>query len=280
MLVVGAAALTGHVATSIVLILAVVAGLPHGATDAVVGRHVFRFFGSTWWLPFLAAYVGLAALVLGMWAALPTFMLATFLVLSVIHFGMQDGESKRASGSWFDVVAHGGAPIVVPALFHTVEVERLFTILAGQGGSTVLWLIAGPAVGIWVIAVAVVVYRASETGKPIASLLDLGLTSTLFAVAPPLVAFSFYFALLHTPRAFVSQHRRGSLPAMRQSLSLTAMACFLGFCIYYAGQKIDFDANVVRTSFMLLSALTVPHMALEYGARKLPTRTAISYERS
>ena len=41
-----------------------------------------------------------------------------------------------------------------------------------------------------------------------------------------------------------------------------AIACVLGLC--HVGSRLAADDNIVRSSFMLLGALTVPHMALHW----------------
>lgn len=50
-------------------------------------------------------------------------------------------------------------------------------------------------------------------------------------------------------------------------LALTVLGLALGGVIFIAGAGMTVGDNVVRTAFLLLSALTVPHMWLEWRAR-------------
>lgn len=265
------AVLTGHVAGASLLALAVVAGLTHGTTDVSVARRGLRRFGRWRCIPFLMGYLGLIGMTLAAWAWTPTAMLAIFLLLSTIHFGIQDAGETSGSVDWAAVFAHGAAPIVVPAFVHPDEVVRLFATLVGNQAEAVQAIVAGPVAGIWALAVIVtgavtVGRRDGPGGAAWTALADLALVCLLFAVASPLVAFALYFALLHTPRAFAAQREKAdAIPAV-QMVGLTVLACVLALGIYRFGSGLTVDDGIVRTSFMLLGALTVPHMALDWLA--------------
>ena len=256
----------GNVAGSTLLALAVVAGLPHGASDLQAGRKLLRSVGPTWWAAFLLGYLGLVGATLMAWSLAPSVMLAVFLLLSIVHFGMQDASDR----SPLAVVVHGGVPIVVPALFHPQEVERIFDILIGDQAGPLTSAIAGPVAVLWALTVSLLVWRALKTDAALRAkrawpaLADLLLVILLFAATSPLVAFSFYFALLHTPRALLQQ-RYWRMPAPSfQTIGLTGLAFLLGLGILLLSPSLTPEAAIIRTSFILLSALTVPHMALEY----------------
>lgn len=255
--------LSGHVAATGLLALAVVAGLPHGTGDIGSAQRSFRQFGRTWWVPFLLGYLALVAVTLVAWSLLPATMLIVFLLLSIAHFGAQDVRATSCSSDWVAIITHGGVPIIVPALFHYDEVTRLFAVLIGEQAGAVSNLLAGPVACIWALAVAATVFDSlRRKGTALPGIADLALVGVLFAVAPPLVAFALYFALLHTPRAFFAHRGEGTLPSPVQMAGLTALGCGLGLAIFHFGPHLSTNENVVRTSFLLLSALTVPHMAL------------------
>lgn len=261
--VVAGVVLPTNVSPSLLLALAVVAGLPHGAADFNEGRRAFRSFGAYWWRPFLLGYLGLVGCVLAAWWLCPAITLVAFLALSIIHFGTQDQHADR---SWMSVLALGGAPIVVPAVFHRTDVEHLFAVLAGGDANAITAAIAGPLAMAWLAAVALTMIEAWKAAERSWSKVgELLLTTMLFAFASPLVAFAFYFALIHTPRALIAQQiAAGGSPSLKRMLLMTALACGLGASIFFARPALTLDANVVRTAFMLLAALTVPHMTLDY----------------
>lgn len=265
------AALVGRVPETAFLALAVIVGLPHGAFDHKVARRAFEpKYGGGWWQPFLVGYLVLVSAMLFAWWAIPTIALILFLLLSVFHFGDQDAAAGTFSRV-MRIVAHGGTPIVVSAVCHPDTVERLFATLVPAHAHGIVLLLGGPLLLAWVAvaAASLITYAVRGQAGGWAAALDLILVSLLFALAPPLIAFSLYFAVIHAPRAFAA-----AMPAKGIRLSelippfiLTTLGLALGAVIYAAGAKMPAGDNVVRTVFLLLSALTVPHMWLEWRAR-------------
>jgi Brp/Blh family beta-carotene 15,15'-monooxygenase len=265
------AALVGRVPEAAFLALAVIVGLPHGAFDHKVARRAFEpKYGGGWWRPFLVGYLALVSAMLFAWWAIPTITLILFLLLSVFHFGDQDAAAGSPSRV-MRIVAHGGTPIVMSAACHSQAVERLFTTLVPAHAHGVMLLLDGPLLLLWVSVAAgsLIVYAMRGQAGDWAAALDLILVSLLFAVAPPLIAFSLYFAAVHAPRAFAA-----AMPAEGIRLSelvlpliLTTLGLALAAGIFAAGAKLPAGDNVVRTVFLLLSALTVPHTWLEWRAR-------------
>ena len=65
-------------------------GMPHGATDHLVGD--FGDQGPLWIIPFSATYLGMTGLVWLVWLAFPSLSLAAFLAMSIVHWGLGDAE--------------------------------------------------------------------------------------------------------------------------------------------------------------------------------------------
>jgi beta-carotene 15,15'-dioxygenase len=87
------------------------------------------------------------------------------------------------------------------------------------------------------------------------------------ALLPPLAGFAIFFCGLHSPRHLAEAVRQAeSMPhdekllrgAAVMALSLGAVALLFGI-----QRPISVDAGIVRTAFVLLSILTVPHFILE-----------------
>ena len=253
------------------LALAVVAGLPHGAFDHKVARRAFEgCHGAKWWQPFLAGYLILASAMLLAWWAFPLLALSIFLFLSVLHFGDQDA-SVKAPFRCLRILVHGGVPIVVSAARHPDAIERLLAALVPGQANVVATVLGGPLLMLWAAAAAVtlIAYAARGHADDVAAAADLILIALLFAVAPPLIAFSLYFAAIHAPRAFAAAIPAGGMQAGEIVVPavLTMLALALGAVIFAVGAGPTIEENVVRTAFLLLSALTVPHMWLEWRAR-------------
>jgi len=267
--------LSGRVPETAFLALAVLVGLPHGAFDHDVGRRAFAGrHGARWWQPFLAGYLILLAATLLLWLAAPGLALPAFLLLSVLHFGDADAPAETPARP-VRVAAHGGAVVVVTAASHPGEVERVFAVLAPADARWIEAAFAGPLLISWAAAAigTLGIYAGSGRRDDQAAAVDLVLIALLFALVPPLVAFSLYFAVLHAPRALgrlvPSFAGFRSVPFVPVLLTLLA-AAFAGL-VYVGGGSLSVESNVVRTTFLLLSALTVPHMWLGWRARSAAT---------
>lgn len=252
-------------------------GTPHGALDAREAREWLRpKLGSGWLLPFVAGYLALAGLTLGLWLVEPVAALAAFLALAALHFGEHDSPSRR----WLPVLVRGSLPPVVAAAAHPQEIAAVFATLAGAESAGLAALLGGPLFALWLVGAAAVLLLEPE---PLARA-ELLLLAALFALSPPLVAFAAYFGLLHSPRAFLASRRPGERwPALlRDALpwSLAAVCLALPLWVFFAPQLGGGEA-LVRTIFWWLSALTVPHMALHLMLRRRrPTAAGQSWQGS
>ena len=249
-----------------VLVVAAGAGLPHGGLDHLVGRRVFAPRYGRWWpAPFLGGYAGLACGVLLLWRLVPGPALGGFLLLSTLHFGAEDARAHGPADP-LGVLAHGGALVVVPAITHPRETAQVFEALAGPAGLQVQRLAEGPAAVLWLAAVATLSMRSGSGRR--GGLTEIAALSTMFGLASPLIGFSVYFALVHTPRAFRSQARtlemRADRWALLGALPLAGLALILGVALFWRLADAALAPALVRTTFVLLSALTVPHMWLDW----------------
>ena len=236
-------------------------GTPHGALDARVARDRLRpLLGPLWALPFVGGYLALAGLTLALWFAVPAAALTLFLLLAAIHFGEHDSPSGR----WLPVLVRGSLPPIVAAASHPEAITSIFLLLTDEGGATLAAMAGGPLLFLWLAGAAITM--AGEGRR-----LELVGLAALFAVAPPLVAFSLYFALVHTPRALAASRRPGErwgdLLSAALPWSLAAVALALPLWAWFAPQVGNGPA-LVRTIFWWLSAMTVPHMALHFMERR------------
>ncbi|WP_174291172.1 Brp/Blh family beta-carotene 15,15'-dioxygenase [Sphingomonas bacterium] len=264
-------ALVGRVSETAFLALAVIVGLPHGAFDHKVARRAFEpGHGGRWWQPFLVGYLALVSGMLLAWWIMATAALFLFLMLAVLHFGDQDAPAATPR-HMMRIMAHGGTPIVMSAACHPAAVERLFATLVPAHAHGIILLLGGPLLMLWeaIAAGSLITYAVRGQADDWAGALDLILVSLLFALAPPLIAFSLYFAAIHAPRAFAAATPADGfhMSVLVLPLILTSLGLALGIVIFAEGAAMSPGDNVVRTAFLLLSALTVPHMWLEWRAR-------------
>jgi Brp/Blh family beta-carotene 15,15'-monooxygenase len=230
-------------------------GTPHGALDARVARDWLRpSLGDRWAVPFVAGYLALAGATLALWLAAPAVALGLFLLLAAVHFGQHDS----LSGRWLPVLVRGTLPPVIAAAAHPAAIISIFTLLGGSGGASLAAFAGGPLLLLWIAGAAVTLLTEGRRSELVA-------LAALFLFAPPLIAFSLYFALVHTPRAMSASRRPGERwpellrAALPWSLAAVALAVLLWTFLL---PQLGTGPALVRTVFWWLSALTVPHLAL------------------
>lgn len=229
-------------------------GLPHGAFDLPLAQHLWPLKGWLGYFRFIAAYLGLASLVLIAWLTLPKLGLSIFLLYSAIHFSADWDDQPRI---WR--IAGGLSVLGAPTLLATGAVERVFSILSDP--STASILVSCLSVAGWVGAsLAVVTCVTRPVLRPMIELSTLWIAAALL---PPLVFFVAYFCFLHSPRHmsevwFDLRDQPGALASAAAVTIMTLIAAAIAYLLL-SGPA---DVAILKTTFIGLAALTVPHMLL------------------
>lgn len=255
------------VAAAVVLL-----GVPHGALDVIHAARTLRVRRLQTWVMFTAAYVAIAAAVVGLWILAPTASLTVFLLISAFHFSgdLEAGTPTILRG------LHGASPIVLPALLHGEELAELFAMLIPAAGAEALArtlaagapLFLGALLGVLALAALGRLRGATAApphAVPTASLIEAAATVLLATLAPPLTAFAIYFCVLHSARHVL---RTGAVfdlaPAqLLRASALPTLATAAAIPVaFYALEGATLDARTLQIIFIGLAALTVPHMML------------------
>ena len=252
-------------------------GLGHGAMDHRVGEILMRpRFGRNWWIIFGISYLVLALVAYAGWILAPAVALIAFLVYSAIHFG----SDRFLPNGIVHAACRGSIPLLLPIAFHSQEVSKLFSTVTSTNVSVEQF--ASVAGIVAAIAVLVTVVAAVRGGKFI-EMAETVLLVALNFTCPPLMAFTVYFVLLHSIRHIVelagwlepSSLAEGFRRIARESLPLTVlllMAGAIGISLVPVG---NIQPAIIRTVFVGLSCLTVPHMIVTHLAEKhLPRSNA------
>lgn len=260
----GTALLRPEARTLAALMAVIVLGVPHGALDGEIARAVLRpRLGRAWFAAFALPYLALIALVLAAWRASPLVTLALFLAASVWHFGSEEAGDADA----LETLVRGGLPVAVPVLAHPAATALLLGTVAGIPlVQPPAWLEAG-ALGWLVLALAWAIRTAVRRPPDLAVPAGLAI---LFAVLPPITAFSIYFVCVHAPAhtgALVRNPRRAprvldGRSAVLLALPLTGLTVLLGAALWplYDGPAAD---RLLSLTIQGLAALTLPHMLFE-----------------
>lgn len=255
-------------AAALVLLL----GMPHGAFDVVTARRRLGVAGFKGWTAFSVRYAGWAAAVVGLWMVAPTIFLCAFLIVSAWHFGGDpDSGTPRLTR-----VLYGGAVIVLPALWHGPELQRLLGLVAGPGSADVIapWL--GQLAAPWLAAMVLACALQARTSRLAAC--EAAALAALAVVAPPLLAFTVYFCAMHSPRHLLrtlanmtaAARWRAAALALWPTLAVLAVVAWVGSL----ASAMPVEALTMQLVFVGLAALTLPHMLLIERAR----RAALSFD--
>lgn len=252
--------LAGGVATTVGCLALLIVGLPHGTLDLELIKRS-RGGGGVSMPVLLAFYLGLAAAMYALWRIAPLAALVAFLLTAALHFA----EDWREADQPFLAQGAAVALLAAPSIVHRSELAALFVALSGVEGAALIadvMLMIAP-VGLAVGGVAVV--RLWTGGRRA----QAAVTATTFAAMialPPVVGFALFFCVHHSPRhlreAWADLARAG--PGRRLSVvaGLTIAALGIAAALFALETRVDTAARLVAASFMTLSILTVPHMAV------------------
>ena len=253
-------------ASLVALAFVVLIGLPHGAFDGAIARHLgySRTVGGL--IKFISAYLGLAAAVVAFWVWQPGLALALFLLISAVHFGYGDATATSGIARAVQISAHGGVAVFGISLFHLQQVTPVYGALTN--GDVMLAVMMTEIFPLFIMPVALLylILAIRDTGlRP--RLVELALLCLLFSVVPPLVGFAMYFCVIHTGRhmrhiwdrvnSHTAPHR-----ILSQAVWFTLASWSGGAIILLWLDSGNISQDLLQVIFIGLAALTVPHMIL------------------
>jgi Brp/Blh family beta-carotene 15,15'-monooxygenase len=238
----------------------VILGVPHGSLDTLFAKELFNLGQLKKWSKFVLNYLIIAALVVAFWWLMPTLFLILFLTLSIIHFS----DDLIAGTPKLSRILYGGIIIFLPALLHTNELTRLYGYLIDIQHAkwlvTACHYIAFP----WLIGLVAVIYQLSRMS--IVSSLEISAVIMLAIFTPPLLAFTIYFCAMHSARHLIRSIQfleHTPKKAIFASLIIPTLIVFgVGYMVWKNMTVTFIDAGLVKIVFVMLAALTVPHMML------------------
>jgi Brp/Blh family beta-carotene 15,15'-monooxygenase len=165
----------------------------------------------------------------------------------------------------------------MPIGFHTEAVYSIFEQLSGQTGGLLAASLALPA---WLLTTAMIILVGVALWKQQwQSALEFISLFILAYFTSPLLYFTLYFCLLHSPRhlseLFIAAPTLEHSRMLRMMLIYTLATLVLlgGLGWYWA--TLPTSTLILRLIFIGLAAVTVPHMLL-IGAAFLKNRTKLS----
>ena len=235
----------------------ILAGLPHGALDPLLFTQTNGEINRKKRIRFYLSYVSGATVTFLFWLWQPELSLVLFLVISAWHFA--DDWCATLPRSY--QLGVGASVIILPVFFQPVEVITLFGYLGVNWSqaavANVIFIPGVFACAVMILAILTSLYRKSWVSLEVFSL------GALAFLTPPLIFFSVYFCLLHSPRHILNVIEVLK-PNIRSLLAYGITFTLLSVVIIVAAVEsqtaIQSSAVLTQAIFIGLFCLTVPHM--------------------
>lgn len=265
---------TGSAATNAACAAILVFGLPHGSLDIeTIKRQGAADPARVPWV--LLLYVGLAAATYILWRVHPVAALGAFVVIAVVHFA----EDWDAVGSPFLAQGMAAALLCAPSFGHIEDMASLFVALTGAPEAATLAEIMRLVAPVAMAVAAVALVALRQRGEHALALAGAAALAGM-TFLPPAIGFAAFFCLFHSPRHFrAAVSGLADLDPGRRRLiaaALTLAALGIAALLFASEMRGDASARLVASSFMTLSILTVPHMAVPVIMAFLDARRARS----
>ncbi|GHC25593.1 hypothetical protein GCM10010082_18160 [Kushneria pakistanensis] len=247
-------------------------GLPHGAFDHLTGARLIAHY-----LPgarhpraclgvFMLGYTLLSITLLWCWYHRPALGLTLFLLLSAAHFGT-DWRGQQPLGCR---LCWGALVIALPFVWRPEEVADIIQKLAVADPAPFL----STARPIMALALGIVLVGVRRRG--VAFLSATGLLLLGAAALNPLAYFVCYFCCFHSPLHLSAIRHEHGLIRRRRMLTVAApvvVLTWLGAGAGYLWMSHDHVAGaLIKTIFIGLACLTVPHMLVEWLGERIAHR--------
>jgi Brp/Blh family beta-carotene 15,15'-monooxygenase len=241
----------------------VLAGIPHGTLDVEIAASHFGQKGIAGRAMIIASYLGCAAAMVLLWVLIPELALISFLIISIVHFS----RDWHGGVDPFLAMMVGWALVALPALASPDDVATIFAALTGNQNGAIIAALLGVASVPAALGSLVFAYWAfSHNDKQ--SALEVIACIAAALLLPPLMAFAVFFCGLHSPRHMADALREtGTLSFMKKAAIIAAVSALslgLGVLMFLYQGDIPADMGVIRSAFVLISTLTVPHFILEH----------------
>jgi Brp/Blh family beta-carotene 15,15'-monooxygenase len=243
-----------------------------------------------WGVAFFSVYLATSVVVVIGWYVMPVATIFTFFLVSAWHFGLEERDSESAG--WLRhllAIASGGMIIWMPALFRGDEVAELLELITpGDQDSAIAYCVSTVAASavifgpLWIFDG---IRKDFQSGRPdrswvrfisSSSCLRMLSIAVLCCFVNPLVSFTLYFCGWHSVRGLLQLARslgESVLATYRKllPLSITAFAIVSVGSVAWSSTG-EIEASLIRTVFLGLSALAVPHLCLHVVAGSFSQR--------
>ena len=262
--------------------LILILGVSHGALDHIRGKRILGpYLNKKWPLVFFPGYILLGLIVIISWIQFPPITLFLFLIIAAYHFGEEDlGFFKDGSGFVFNIISFLKGFLIITLSFHfNFETTSLFfnylIVPQNEYEFLVSYKSALFSLNLLCLVVGLIYLFKENINQLVLILLEVLLITISFIYLPLILAFSLYFCFLHSSKHIIGLSKELDPKDIGNGLKLfsikaipltlvTAIAAIL--FVFLLSEKID--ENIIKTIFIGLASLTLPHILLEVIDKK------------
>jgi Brp/Blh family beta-carotene 15,15'-monooxygenase len=254
-------------------------GIPHGATDYVISRHLKgSIWGSRKLIRFLFRYLLIMALYAMVWWASPVIGLLIFLGISVLHFGQSNWNYLTFHSSFerqFTYYLWGALVLFFPIIWHFETALPIIESLTGAWNmapgaelQVLLCTVLTVANAGWIIYLYLSGQLQLQQVRDEA--INLAVLLWAFTQLPLLLGFAVYFVAWHSLSSILDQIRFYNEQSEKKydwraylrdvwPFSLLAIGTVSGWLAWRYTQQAGIDWGGL---FIFISVVTLPHMIL------------------
>ena len=260
----------------IAILVIVLLGIPHGATDHLLFKSLAKNSGRFSWISFLAKYLFLITIFLLLWWKIPVLAMAVFLLISAYHFGQSQWIKLNASTTvgavWY--MLWGGYILMAVLLLNYEETYPILKSIIGYAPMiSRFWQLFLPLIYLVLICLLIrelYVSQVISKARAIREVFVLILLILNFLQAPLLTGFAVFFVFWHSLESFQQQiiglnvlHDQSSIRQYLAHLiffSLIAISIIAAFSLSDTARLLSYQW--IGHIFIFISVITIPHSLL------------------
>ena len=239
-------------------------GLAHGSLDIFTAKRFNLIKSNKSLIYFLTIYISIPIFFFYLWLNFPNLFFSFFLILSGLHFGISDGESKSYLHKKFEILLRAIIIIILPVRFYIDEIKEIFLFFFVSDNFITSFYYLSEFflyLAILIFMFFVISFLLNKTSKNL--VIELILLFFCFIYFKPLVSFLIYFCFLHSTRHLFYEKLKLNLSFKKlffKTLPMTTLSClFIFFLMLIAAKNIIVNINYI---VIAISSLTISHIFL------------------
>ena len=239
-------------------------GLAHGSLDIFTAKRSNLIKSRQTLFFFLVIYISIPIIFFFFWLKFSDLFFVFFLILSGLHFGISDRESKLFLQKKLEVFLRALIIIFLPIKFYINEIREIF-IFFFASEDLISMLFYWSNFFFYITIVIFVFFLINFVFKKISAnlIIEFILLFFCFIYFKPLVSFFIYFCFLHSIKHLLYEKFKLNISFKKlflRTLPMTVLSCFFIFFLIYTTTLI----NLLNLNHIIiaLSSLTVSHIFL------------------